>query len=140
MIVLDTNVISEMMRLAPDPVAKGWLDSQPEETIYTTAVCEAELRFGIAILPDGRRKRGFEDEAAAFFSDDMISRVLPFDRAAALEYSVMAAGLRAAGRGFATADVQIAAIARAHGFALATRNVRDFAGCGVEVIDPFAGG
>jgi predicted nucleic acid-binding protein len=138
MIVLDTNIISEMMRPAPVASVKAWIDSQPEASFFTTAVCEAEILYGLAILPDGRRKSDLIEYAEAVFAEDLADRVLPFDRAAARAYATIASAIRGAGHGFDTSDIQIAAIARVHGFAVATRNVRHFAGCGIELINPFA--
>lgn len=137
MIILDTNVISEAMRPVVDASVTAWLLAQWGGDLFTTTVSEAEILYGIALLPDGRRKRGLRDEVRSFFDEDMADRVLPFDREAAGAYATIAAGLRAAGRGFDTSDVQIAAIAQAHGFSVATRNVRHFSGCGIEVINPF---
>ena len=137
MIILDTNVISEMMRPEPHPEVVTWMASHWGGALYTTAITEAELLYGIEILPKGRRRTGLLREAKSFFSNDLAGRILSFDRNAAAAYATIASGLRAIGRGFDTSDIQIAAIARAHGFALATRNTRHFTDCGIELIDPF---
>ena len=138
MIVLDTNIISETMRPRPNPDVLAWMASHPGGAFYTTAIVEAEILYGIAKLPTGRRRTDLMGEVKSFFADDLAGRVLPFDRVAAAAYATIAAALRAAGRGFDTSDIQIAAIANVHGFALATRNTRHFTDCGIELIDPFA--
>ena len=137
MIVLDTNIISETMRPEPNSEVVAWMANHWGGALYTTTVTEAELLFGIAKLPEGRRRSGLLREATSFFTNDLADRVLPFDRAAAAAYATIAAGLRSLGRGFDTSDIQIAAIANVHGFALATRNTRHFTDCGIELIDPF---
>ena len=137
MIVLDTNIISETMRPEPNSKVVAWMANHWGGDLYTTTITEAELLYGIAKLPEGRRRRGLLTEARSFFANDLAGRVLPFDRAAVAAYVTIAAGLRSLGRGFDTSDIQIAAIARVHGFAVATRNIRHFTDCGIELIDPF---
>ena len=137
MIVLDTNVISEVMRSEPDTRVLAWLDSHPPPNLFTTAVTEAEIRAGIAVLPDGRRKTGLLAAAEQAFRSLFFGRVLPFDSRAALAYAVIAAGRRAAGRPISQPDCQIAAITRSHNAAVATRDAQGFALCGIQVIDPW---
>jgi predicted nucleic acid-binding protein len=137
MIVLDTNVLSEAWRPAPSPVVMGWMRSQPAAALFTTAITEAELLYGIALLPESKRRRSLEGVVALVFAVDLAGRVLPFDSAAAREYADIAAARRRAGRPIAEADAQIAAIARSRGAAVATRNIEDFAGCGIELISPW---
>lgn len=137
MIILDTNVLSEAMRPAPAPVVQAWLARQPPTQLYVTAIAEAELLYGAALLPPGRRRQGLEQAIQRMFAEDFAGRVLSFDRAAAAHYAQIAAARRKAGRPIATFDAEIAAIARAMGFAVATRNATDFADLGIDVIDPW---
>ena len=137
MIVLDTPIVSELMRDRPRADVLGWLDEQPTRALFVTAVTEAEVLTGIAILPEGRRKRILADAAARAFGGLLSGRVLPFDSAAAQTYSVIAAARRAAGRPISQSDGQIAAIARSRIMAIATRNVRDFEDMGIDLIDPW---
>lgn len=136
MIVLDTNVVSEAMKPAPHPQVQAWLDLQVAETLYLSSVTVAELLFGIAALPDGRRKQLLGEAVEgllALFAD----RILPFDLAAAQRYAQLAMGARTQGRGFPTPDGYIAAIAASRGFIVASRDVAPFAAAGVEVINPW---
>jgi predicted nucleic acid-binding protein len=137
MILLDTTVISEVMRSQPDEFVRRWVKSQPPKELFTTAICEAEILYGMALLPDGRRRAALERSAAAIFGEDFAGRILPFDRAAARVFAEIAARRRAAGRPIATFDAQIAAIARSHSAAVATRNVADFSDCGIVVANPW---
>lgn len=137
MVVLDTNVVSEMMRDAPNPEVLAWLDGRPTRELFLTAVTEAEVRAGIALLPEGRRRRGLTEAAEHAFGSLFAGRVLPFDSNAARSYADIAAARRAAGRSLSQADGQIAAIARSHGMAVATRNVRDFENMGIELFNPW---
>ena len=138
MIVVDTNVVSELMRLTPEPAVMAWFSGQDSADLYLTAVSEAELRAGVAILPGGRRRERLATEIDAVIEQDFAARVLPFDSAAARAYAVIAASRRSAGRPILEADCQIAAIARASEAAVATRNGADFEHCGIAVIDPWA--
>lgn len=137
MILVDTNVVSELMRPAPAPEVLAWFARQDVAALFLSAVSEAELRAGAAYLPAGRRRDGLVAAIDAMVAEDFAGRVLAFDSAAARSYAAIAASRRAAGRPIAEADCQIAAIAQAHGAAVATRNVSDFLGCGVAVIDPW---
>ena len=140
MFVLDTNVVSELMRERPDPVVLGWMDKQLTDTLLVTAVTEAEVRTGIAILPEGERRRGLAAAAERLFGVLFAERILPFDSDAARAYATLAAERRAAGRPMSQADCQIAATARSRGVPIATRDVGGFEGCGVDVINPWADG
>jgi toxin FitB len=135
MIVLDTNVLSETWRPAPSPKVLAWMRSQPMSALFTTTITEAELFYGIALLPDSKRRRALEAAVSLIFAEDLAGRVLPFDSAAAREYAGIAAARRHAGRPIA--EAQIAAIARSRGAAVATRNGEDFAGCGVTIVSPW---
>ena len=137
MVVLDTNVVSELMRLSPTPAVEAWVAGRSASSLFFSAVGEAELRYGVAIMPAGRRRDRLASEIEAMLRDDFEGRVLPFDSQAARAYAEIAAARRAAGRLVPQADCQIAAIARARGMAVATRNVRHFEEMGIEVIDPW---
>lgn len=137
MILLDTNVLSELMRADPNPHVEHWLGSQPDASIFISAITEAELRYGAALLPSGKRRAALTAEIEAMLRDDFSGRILPFDSLAAQAFAVIAAGRRQAGKPISQADAQIAAIARSRGASLATRNVDDFAGCEVEIINPW---
>lgn len=139
MIVLDTNVLSEAMRPKPDASVARWLEAAPPASLFTTAISEAELLHGAGLLAAGRRRQALEQALRQLFASDFAGRVLAFDAAAAQAFAAIAVARRRAGRPIATLDAQIAAIARAHGAAVATRNLADFDGCGVEVINPWAG-
>lgn len=137
MIVLDTNIVSELLRPVPAPEVEAWLQYQDGAMVRFTAVGEAELRYGVAILPAGRRRRALAAAIDAMLEEDFRGRILPFDRIAASTYAAIAASRRAAGRPISQFDCQIAAIAHVHDAALATRNTADYEGCGIEVIDPW---
>ena len=140
MVVLDTNVVSETMRAAPSPEVMAWMDSRRAERLFVAAVTEAEVRAGIAFLPDGARRQSLADAAERAFGWLFADRILPFDSGAARIYAEIAARRRRSGRPISPADCQIAAIALSRRMALATRNVRDFADTGVELIDPWTVG
>lgn len=136
MILLDTNVISQAMKPAPDDTVRAWLDEQAAETLYLTSVTIAELLFGIGALPAGKRKDRLTealDGVMELFAD----RILPFDVAAARRYADLAVKARTAGKGFPTLDGYIAAIAAARGFTVATRDTSAFDAAGVAVINPW---
>ena len=134
MIVLDTNVLSELWRPRPSAGALTWLRTQPAAALFTTAINEAEIFYGIELLPNGKRRRDLELLARTIFNEDFLGRILPFDSTAAREYAEIAAARRRAGRPIAEADAQIAAIARSRGAAIATRNSADFVDCGLTVL------
>ncbi len=138
MILLDTNVISALMQSTPDPAIVGWLDRQPPESVWTTAVTVFEVRFCLELLATGRRRRQLEEEFAKALAEDFEGRVLPFDQAAAQAAGAMAAARRRAGRTIEIRDLQIAGIAAARKATLATRNARHFEGFGLSVVDPWA--
>ncbi|SHN70039.1 hypothetical protein SAMN05660350_01732 [Geodermatophilus obscurus] len=136
MIVLDTNVVSELMRPFPDTAVTTWMGAHARESLVTTAITVAEIRFGLARLRDGRRAtelRQLADEVLGAFP----GQVLPFDTAAAGLYGDIAAARERGGHPVDALDAQIAAICRAHSASLATRNSRDFVGTGVELLDPW---
>ena len=126
MIILDTNVVSELLRPAPDPQVENWLGTQDGTRIFLTVVSEAELRYGVALLPKGARRDALQHAVDAMLREDFRGRILSFDSAAAEVYAIIAAERRRGGSPISQFDCQIAAIARVAGFSLATRNVKDF--------------
>ena len=137
MIILDTNVISELMLRSPEPAVSAWFTMQSRQSAFTTAVSLAEIFYGIRILPAGRRRQDLEDLAAGIFFTDFGDRVLPFDGAAGDIYASISAHRRALGRPIAEFDAQIAAIARCRGASIATRNVADFEHLGLDIVNPW---
>ena len=140
MIVLDTNIVSEMMRPAPEALVVAWLTSQAASGLFTTALTQAEVLYGLTLLPEGRRREELFAAARPIFDEDLSGRILPFDSHAALIYPDIVAGRRQAGRPISQVDAQIASIARSRGARLATRNVRDFEDCGLVLVDPWTAG
>jgi len=138
MIVLDTNVISEALRAAPEPSVLKWLGNQPRASVFTTAVTRGEILYGIRLLSDGKRRRGLWDAAQKIFSEDFDGQVLSFDDDAADVYAEIAASRRITGKPISQFDAMIAAMARSRGASLATRNVKEFEACGVDVVNPWA--
>ena len=136
MIVLDTNVLSEMMRPDPDSTVAGYTSAQSASGLYTTTVNQAEILYGIRLLPSTKRRSRPETAIGEMFAADFAGRVLPFDHAAAQAYAEIAAARRRAGRPIAQFDAQIAAIAWSRDAGVATWNVADFEGCGISVTDP----
>ncbi|MCM2270905.1 MAG: type II toxin-antitoxin system VapC family toxin [Thermoanaerobaculia bacterium] len=138
MILLDTNVLSALMRAAPDQVVVEWLDAQPAESIWTTAITVFEIRFGIERLEKGRRKRALEAAFTALIAEDFAGRVVAFDMLAASAAGSIAAARQRAGRPVDIRDLEIAGIAAARGATLATRNVRHFDQLGISLVDPWS--
>jgi predicted nucleic acid-binding protein len=136
-IVLDTNVVSEMMKATPAPGVMRWLGRYPSPSLYTTSITQAEIMHGIMLLPAGKRRSAFEHAADAMFKEEFAEKILPFAGDAALPYARIAAARQRAGRPIAPFDAQIAAIALTINAALATRNVDDFDRCGVRVLNPW---
>ena len=136
MIILDTNVISELLRPAPEPKVEHWLSAQDGLNVYLTSISEAELRYGLAIMGNGKRRAALIDAVDHILREDFAGRILPFDRDAAQSYATIAAARRAAGRPIAQADCQIASIAHTRGATVATRNTPDFEGCEIDLINP----
>jgi predicted nucleic acid-binding protein len=138
MIVLDTNVLSEVLRPAPEPRVVDWLKDQPRTSLFTTTVTRGEILYGIRLLPAGKRRDGLWDAAIKIFDIDLAGQVLIFDNVAADEFAQISASRRVAGRPIAQFDALIAATTRSRGAKLATRNVTDFEGCDIEVINPWS--
>ena len=139
MFVLDTNVVSELMRPAPAPAISSWVAERATSSLFLTAVTEAELRFGLAVMPPGKRRDSLRADLERMLDTGFANRILPFDSDAARAYAEIAAGRRGIGRPIGQADGQIAAIARARGMAVATRNVRDFEDMGIDIFNPWDG-
>ena len=138
MILLDTNVISEVMRPTPHPRVIGWLNATDAGELHVSTISIAEIIFGLELLPPGQRRQGLEERFQAFLSAAFSHRLLPFDEAAARHYGPIMAKRRRGGLPMAAPDGQIAAIARSKSMNLATRNTRDFRSCGVPLLDPWA--
>ena len=138
MILLDTNVVSEVMKAAPNPRVEAWLGAQPMAGLFITTITEAELRLGVALLSKSRRRDNLAAMVAAMLAEDFTEHILPFDSAAAMAYAAMVVIRRQAGVPIAQVDAQIAAIAKSRGATLATRNIADFKGCGIEIINPWS--
>jgi toxin FitB len=137
MIILDTNVISELLRPAPEPRVEQWLSAQDGLNVYLTSISEAELRYGLAIMGNGKRRAALVDAVDRILREDLAGRILPFDSNAAHSFATIAASRRAAGRPIAQADCQIASIAHTRGATVATRNTPDFEGCEIDLINPW---
>jgi toxin FitB len=136
MFLLDTNVLSAMMEGLPTLVA-DWLAGTPQRFVYTASVCQAEILAGITTLPGGRRRAGLEATARAMFGEDFHGKIWPFDGEAAEAYAEIFAGCKSTGRPTKPIDLMIAATALSRGASVVTRNIRDFDGCGVAVINPW---
>jgi len=130
-------VLSEVLRLEPESRVLAWLDEQPANSVFTTAITQGEILYGIRLLADGQPRRKLWEAAAAIFPDDFDGRVLSFDSDAAGHYAQIGASRRSTGRPISQFDATIAAITRSHGASLATRNAKDFEGCGIDVINPW---
>jgi|SRR5215510_105986 len=139
MIILDTNVISELMRPAPSPVVASWVAKQPAQELFTTSITEAEIFYGIELLSKSKRREGLLAAAEAMFAEDFAGRIFGFESDAARAFSRIAAHRRQVGKPITHADAQIAAIAQVRGAKIATRNVADFNDCGLDIVDPWNG-
>jgi len=138
MILIDTNVVSEAMKPAPEPRVIAWLDSLPASDVWISAVTVAEIQLGLALLPNGKRRRLLAEMAEQMFLEDFSGRCLPFDFEAAKDYALIVAERNRPGSPVSVEDAQIAAIARTGGLTLATRNIKDFAGIqGLETVNPW---
>ncbi len=140
MIVLDTNVISELMRPEPHPGVIAWVAAQPRSLLYTTHLNQAEILYGIAALPAGRRRAALAELAETMFAEDFANRVLPFNAAAAARYAGIVVDRRRSGNPIGVIDALIAATALAAGAEIATRDISGFTGAGLSVIDPWSAG
>jgi predicted nucleic acid-binding protein len=138
MIILDTNVLSALMRTVPDTAVVAWLNRQPAESVWITSITLFEAYLGLALLPSGRRRKTLEAAFAQLLNDDLENRVLDFDSAAATEAALLAAARQKNGQLVDMRDTQIAGIAVARRATLATRNVRHFRDLTISVVDPWA--
>ena len=137
MIILDTNVISELMRPEPSRKVFRWVSQQSPLDLFTTTISQAEVLYGIALLPKGKRRTLLQAAAESMFAEDFASRILPFDEDAARVFPEIVVARRSVGRPIAVLDAEIAAIARSRGSAVATRDTRGFGACGVTVFNPW---
>ncbi len=137
MIVVDTNVVSELMRLSPDPRVRKWIDQLPARELFTTVITVGEVYFGIELLPRSKRRDTLLNAAEIIFSRDFADRVLPLTTEAARIFSRISARRRIQGRPISQSDAQIAAIVQHEKGTLATRNTADFEDCGIRVVDPW---
>lgn len=137
MIVLDTNVVSELMRAEPDARVVSWLDHRPSDELWLTSVVALELWYGVARLPDGQRKRQITRSLASVIEEDLAGRVLPFDLEAATLFARLAVERERAGHPLPLADGQIASVCRVYDACLATRNTHHFEGLGLTLINPW---
>lgn len=139
MIVIDTNVISEVMRAQPSGVVINWLNDQVTESLYISTITIAEIGYGFRALPGGQRRRLLEQKFEQFIAQSFRMRMLGFDELSARAYSELMGYRKEMGRPMSIVDGQIAAIAKVNNYAIATRNIKDFEYVGIELIDPFAG-
>ena len=137
MIVLDTNVLSETLKPLPNAAVVAWMAAQPRSTLFTTTVVEAEILYGVAVLADGARKTQLQAALKAIFTEDLSGQVIPFDRDCAEAYEGIAANRKNSGQPISQFDAMIAAATASRGATLATRNLRDFADCGIRLINPW---
>lgn len=138
MIVLDTNVVSEMMKAAPSLAVTAWIRAQPQAGLYITAITRAEIFYGVELLPAGKRRNAIADAAEMLFARRIATPILPFDSDAARIFGKIAAASRRLGRPMDFMDAQIAAIALSQRAVIATRDAADFAHCGVRIVNPWS--
>jgi predicted nucleic acid-binding protein len=137
MIIIDTNVVAELMKASPAGEVVSWMNDQEASTLFLTTITLGEIGYGLEILPQGKRRLQLEQGFERVIAEAFTGRILAFDEEAARLYGVMMGSRRAIGRPLSILDGQIASIARARGCAVATRNVRDFVECGVDILNPF---
>ena len=137
MIILDTNVLSEAMRPVPAAQVLRWLDAQPASSLFTTTITQAEILYGLELMPKGKRRAVLQSAIETMFSEEFAGRILPFDTDAAREFPRIAAARRALGHPISQGDAQIAAIARSRGATVATRDTADFEHCGIALLNPW---
>ncbi len=137
MIILDTNVLSELMRSSPAPQVVQWVQNHRSAELFTTSITQAEIFYGIELMAGGKRRQALLETAEAMFAEDFVGRVLPFDGDAARSFAAIAARRRASGKPISNSDAQIGAIVHLRGATLATRNLADFEGCGIRLVSPW---
>jgi len=140
MYLFDTNIISEVMKTAPNATVAAWLEACPIDAMATAAICQAEILYGIRKLPQGARRSRLERAASALFEQSFAGRILPFDSSTAPAYAQLRTTREQSGRPITTEDAMIAAIARTHTLTIVTRDKAGFADCGIEIIDPWTSG
>ncbi|MDR3136353.1 MAG: type II toxin-antitoxin system VapC family toxin [Coriobacteriales bacterium] len=138
MIILDTNIVSEMMQKSPDQMVVDWFKHQDNEQIRITALTVAEIKYGISLLPDGRRKKALDAGASRLFGDIFKDKIVPFDSDAAHHYPAVHQSRRALGKSVTVMDAELAAICISNNAILATRNTKDFTGVHVRIVNPFS--
>jgi len=138
MFILDTNVVSELFRPMPADAVVAWIGRTDPADLYVTAISTAEMLLGVALMPPGRRRDGLEHVLRLFFAEKLRTGILAFGDRESTLFAELVAHRRGIGRPIGEFDAQIAAIARAHGFSVVTRNVRDFDDCGVGVVNPWS--
>jgi predicted nucleic acid-binding protein len=137
MVIVDTNVVAEVMRTSPAPAVVGWFNAQDSASLFLTAITVGEIRYGLRIMPEGQRRQTIEQGFNRIIATAFAGRILAFDEHAAVHYGEVMGRRKELGRPLSVPDGQIAALARLHSFAVATRNVRDFLDCGIELVNPF---
>ncbi|MEL7076488.1 MAG: type II toxin-antitoxin system VapC family toxin [Cyanobacteria bacterium J06648_1] len=137
MIILDTNILSELMRPQPNKLVSCWIGIHKATDLFITALTKAEILYGLEILSEGKRRTALKQAATSMFDVDFSRRILPFDSDAAQQFAIIAAKRKKIGRPISQIDAQIAAIALCHDAILATRNIPDFEECGIEIINPW---
>lgn len=137
MIVLDTNLLSELLRPHPDSQVLEWLAGQPQASLFTTTVTRGEILYGLRLLPHGQRRQQLYEAVQEIFIQNFAGRILGFDNDATTPYADIAASRRSSGKPISQFDAMIAAITHSRGACLATRNVKDFTNCGIEIINPW---
>ena len=137
MTIIDTNVLSETLKPAPSQTVLRWLRAKEPSSVFMTVITQAELLSGVELLPDGKRRMRLQEAVRQILTQQFSGRILAFDEAAAREYATIVASRRAVGRPISEFDASIAAIARSHGAAVATRDTADFDRCGIKLINPW---
>lgn len=137
MIILDTNVLSELMKSQPDRLVLRWIGTHKATDLFITALTKAEILYGLELLPKGKRRTALKQAATSMFDIDFARRILPFDRDAAQQFAIIVANRKKLGRPISQIDAQIAAIVLSHNATLATRNVSDFEECGIQIVNPW---
>lgn len=137
MLILDTNVVSELMNPQGLEAVKTWAKQQVRQDVFVTAITQAEILYGIRTLPEGRRKSRLQASALVVFEAELANQILPFDSDSAQHFATISAQRRRQGKPISQFDAQIAAICRVHQAAIAPRNVEDFTDCGIDIINPW---
>lgn len=138
MILLDTNIVSEVMKVTPAEVVLNWLNQQESSALYVATITIGEIAYGLRILPDGKRRTSLTDKFEQFIAQAFAQRVIDYDEPAARVYGEIMGARKESGRPMSIPDGQIAAVARCNHLCVATRNVADFEPCGVDLINPFS--